>query len=170
MSPKILWTSFESPIGIVFVASTERGLCKVVLPGEGEKRFFRWIERTFPQSALVESSREGKAVVSQLLEYFKNKREKFDVALDFHGSDYNVRVWKELVKIPYGTTISYKQLAKRVGTPTAYQTVGHANGMNPIPIIVPCHRVIGSDGSMTGYGGGIKTKEYLLKLEGALML
>ncbi len=170
MSPKILWTSFASPLGNIFIASTEKGLCKVVLPGEGEKKFFRWLDKMFPQSALVESAKENKDVAAQFGEYFQNKREKFSVPLDFFGSDYNIGVWKELLKIPYGTTISYKQLAKRVGTPLAYQTVGHANGLNPIPIIVPCHRVIGSDGSLTGYGGGIKAKEFLLKLEGALMV
>jgi methylated-DNA-[protein]-cysteine S-methyltransferase len=90
--------------------------------------------------------------------------------VDLLGTPFQTRVWRELLRIPYGTTITYKQLARRVGTSRGFQAVGRANAGNPVPIIVPCHRVIGTDGSLVGYASGIKTKEFLLKLEGALMI
>jgi O-6-methylguanine DNA methyltransferase len=86
------------------------------------------------------------------------------------GTPFQIRVWKELSKIPYGTTITYKHLAKRVGAPKASQAVGRANGANPLPIIIPCHRILGSNGALVGYSCGIKTKEFLLRLEGAIIL
>jgi O-6-methylguanine DNA methyltransferase len=109
-------------------------------------------------------------VIEQLTRYFNGKLAKFTLAVDMKGTPFQVRVWKDLVKIPYGTTISYKQLAKRLGTSRGFQAVGRANAANPVPIIVPCHRVLGADGSLVGYSSGIKTKEFLLKLEGALMI
>jgi len=105
-------------------------------------------------------------VFSQLKEYFNRKRKDFDVPMEIIGTDFQKRAWIELTKIPYGETISYKEQAKRMGNLQLIRAVGRANGTNPIPIIIPCHRVIGSDGSLTGYGGGIKVKEKLLELEG----
>jgi methylated-DNA-[protein]-cysteine S-methyltransferase len=107
--------------------------------------------------------------VAQLREYFAGEREAFDVPLKMDGSEFQIRVWNELCEIPYGTTISYGELARRIGQPSAARGVGMANGSNPIAVIVPCHRVIGADGSLTGYGGGLKNKRTLLDLErGAL--
>ncbi|MBI3193481.1 MAG: methylated-DNA--[protein]-cysteine S-methyltransferase, partial [Ignavibacteriae bacterium] len=93
-----------------------------------------------------------------------------NLQLDMLGTPFQIRVWKELVKIEYGATITYKQLARRVKAPQAFQAVGRANASNPLPIIIPCHRILGSDGSLVGYASGIKTKEFLLRLEGAIML
>jgi O-6-methylguanine DNA methyltransferase len=90
--------------------------------------------------------------------------------LDPIGTDFQRQVWRELRKIRYGTTISYKELSKRVGKPGAYQSVGRANGANPLPIVIPCHRVVGNDSRLVGYAAGIKTKEFLLRLEGALLV
>lgn len=105
-------------------------------------------------------------VVLQLREYFAGKRETFDVELAMKGTPFQLAVWNELTKIPYGHTISYAELAVRIGKPSAVRAVGAANGANPIPVIVPCHRVIGANGSLTGYGGGIERKQWLLALEG----
>jgi methylated-DNA-[protein]-cysteine S-methyltransferase len=105
-------------------------------------------------------------VVRQLDEYFAQKRREFDLPLALHGTPFQQTVWAELQSIPYGVTISYRELAERIGKPAAIRAVGGANATNPIPIIVPCHRVIGADGSLTGYGGGIQIKEQLLRLEG----
>ena len=106
---------------------------------------------------------------AELKEYFAGQRHEFEVPLAFAGTPFQQLVWAELRKIPYGTTISYGELADRLGNPTASRAVGLANGKNPIGIIVPCHRVVGSDGSLTGYGGGLECKRYLLDFEqGAL--
>jgi methylated-DNA-[protein]-cysteine S-methyltransferase len=105
-------------------------------------------------------------VVRQLQEYFAGKRRKFDLPLRMQGTAFQKRVWRELTEIPYGETWSYGQLAKRIGNPSASRAVGLANGRNPIAVIVPCHRVIGADGSLTGFGGGLPRKRWLLTHEG----
>jgi methylated-DNA-[protein]-cysteine S-methyltransferase len=105
-------------------------------------------------------------VITQLREYFEGKRRTFDLELAMRGTEFQLAVWSELQRIPYGDTISYSELARRIGKPSAIRAVGAANGANPIPVIVPCHRVIGSNGTLTGYGGGIERKQWLLALEG----
>ncbi len=107
-------------------------------------------------------------VFNQLKEYFAGNRKKFNVPLDIEGTDFQKKVWNELQKIPYGKTISYKSLSEKLGDVKAIRAVGKANGLNPIAIIIPCHRVIGADGSLVGYAGGLAIKEKLLHLEGAL--
>ncbi len=109
------------------------------------------------------------AATRQLREYFAGERREFELPLDPRGSEFQKRVWSALRNIPYGTTISYGELAHRVGQPTAARAVGAANGRNPIPIVIPCHRVIGKDGSLTGFGGGLPLKERLLELESPLL-
>jgi methylated-DNA-[protein]-cysteine S-methyltransferase len=103
--------------------------------------------------------------IDQLDAYFKGELTKFDIELNIQGTDFQKKVWQELVKIPYGETLSYGELAKRIGNPKASRAVGMANGKNPISIIVPCHRVIGKNGSLTGFGGGLDAKKTLLDLE-----
>jgi methylated-DNA-[protein]-cysteine S-methyltransferase len=105
------------------------------------------------------------AAARQLEEYFAGDRTEFDLDLALAGTPFQQRVWKELQAIGYGETISYGQLAERIGQPTAFRAVGLANGKNPVGIIVPCHRVVGADGSLTGYGGGLERKQFLLALE-----
>ena len=102
----------------------------------------------------------------QLGEYFRRERTAFDLPLLFVGTEFQKRVWEELLRIPYGTTLSYGEMARNLGIPRAVRAVANANGANPISIIAPCHRVIGSNGTLTGYGGGLETKRYLLELEG----
>jgi len=104
-------------------------------------------------------------VIRQLQAYFGGELKEFDLPLALEGTDFQLRVWKALRTIPYGETFSYAQLAQCIGNPKSVRAVGLANGSNPIPIIVPCHRVIGSDGSLTGFGGGLSTKKKLLELE-----
>ena len=111
-----------------------------------------------------------KETTRQLRAYFDGRLRTFDVPLDMQGTAFQKRVWSELEKIPYGETRSYLQVAIASGTPNAVRAVGAANGANPIPIIVPCHRVIGSSGKLTGYGGGLPLKKRLLELEGALAM
>jgi len=163
-------TSFESKVGLIYVASTDDGVCKVSVPRQSKREFFGWLHDHFDDSEVVEKRSRNKEVIDQLTRYFNGRLARFSVSTDLIGTPFQVRVWKELSKIPYGTTISYKQLAKRLGTSKGYQAIGRANASNPIPIIIPCHRVIGTDGSLVGYASGVKTKEFLLKLEGALMI
>lgn len=101
---------------------------------------------------------------SQLEEYFEGKRKDFDLPLDLHGTPFQLRVWSALREIPYGKTVNYGEIARGLGS--SARAVGNANGKNPVPIIIPCHRVIGADGSLTGFGGGLEKKRYLLQLEG----
>lgn len=106
--------------------------------------------------------------VTQLDEYFRGERDGFDLPLAPRGTPFQHRVWSELERIPFGTTLSYGELARRVGDPKASRAVGAANGRNPIAIVIPCHRVIGADGSLTGYAGGVERKEALLRREGGV--
>ena len=106
-------------------------------------------------------------VYFQMQEYFNRERKEFKLPLELEGTDFQKRVWNELLNIPFGQTISYKTLAKRLGDEKLIRAVGTANGSNPLPIVIPCHRVIGADGSMVGYSAGIKIKEKLLILEGS---
>lgn len=109
-------------------------------------------------------------VFTQLREYFNRQRKGFDLPLEIIGTDFQKKVWNALTKIPYGETISYGELANRMGDKNLMRAVAAANGANPIPIIIPCHRVIGADGSLTGYGGGLDVKQKLLELEGSWTL
>lgn len=163
-------TSFDSKIGLIYVASTEKGVCKVSVPRQSKRDFFGWLHDNFDNNDVVDNKSRNKDVIEQLTRYFNGKLAKFSVPVDLRGTPFQVRVWKELPKISYGTTISYRQLAKRLGTSKGFQAIGRANAANPVPIIVPCHRVLGADGSLVGYSAGIKTKEFLLRLEGALMI
>ncbi|MDZ7659300.1 methylated-DNA--[protein]-cysteine S-methyltransferase [Fodinibius sp.] len=108
--------------------------------------------------------------IDQLNEYFEGKRKTFDIPLVLKGTNFQQKVWKQLQQIPYGQTITYSELASRLGDTQKARAVAGANGLNPIPIIIPCHRVIGADNKLTGYSGGIERKQFLLQLEGALLL
>ncbi|MDX1585237.1 MAG: methylated-DNA--[protein]-cysteine S-methyltransferase [Balneolaceae bacterium] len=108
--------------------------------------------------------------IRQLNAYFEGKREEFDLPLSPEGTDFQLRVWKKLQEIPYGSTTTYSQLSQKMGNPKAIRAIGRANGQNPIPIIIPCHRVIGANNDLVGYAGGIETKRWLLQHEGAVLL
>lgn len=121
-----------------------------------------------PSKNVPASAQDGIDVVSaQLIEYFEKKRRTFDVRLDPRGAPFEVRVWKRLLEIPYGSTTTYGAIATEFAMENGARAVGRANGRNPIPIIIPCHRVIGADGALVGFGGGLPLKETLLQLEGA---
>jgi methylated-DNA-[protein]-cysteine S-methyltransferase len=154
---RICYSWFESPVGNLLLAGSADGL-KLVSFGAGIHTRKVDPEWRLDNSAFVE-------VVHQLQSYFAGKRKNFDLALVLEGTDFQKRVWNALRKIPYGETISYKELAEMIGSPKAVRAVGAANGANPIPIIIPCHRVIGNDGSLTGFGGGLPLKKKLLELE-----
>ena len=154
-------TFVDSPVGPLFVAADDAGL-----------RAIEFRENRHPVKDKGDWSEGDNAVLRdarrQLGEYFAGTRRTFELPLSPVGTEFQLGVWTTLATIPYGETISYAQLAARVGKPTAMRAVGAANGRNPLPIVLPCHRVIGADGSLTGFGGGLPTKQFLLKLEGAL--
>jgi methylated-DNA-[protein]-cysteine S-methyltransferase len=153
------YTYLESPIGTLLIAGDEQAVTQINFPKNGKPQQ--------PEPGWNESSRGPVAeAVRQLKEYFAGKRTDFDLPLAPDGTQFQRSVWERLQEIPYGETISYGELAKRVGNPKASRAVGAANGCNPIPIVIPCHRVIGSNGKLTGFGGGLPTKEALLALEG----
>ncbi len=151
----------ESPIGRLMLTSDGTALTGLYM-GTHQQTAELWPTigcRTPPSGPLPVAAR-------QLKEYFAGKRREFELPLRMQGTDFQQRVWRELTEIPIGETWSYGQLAKRIGNPNASRAVGLANGRNPIAIIVPCHRVIGADGSLTGFGGGIERKQWLLTHEG----
>ena len=155
----------DSPVGPLRIAASERGLRAVYLSKQ------RHMPDTAPPHWLPASSADAMQIRvldgarRQLDDYFAGRLTAFDVALDAEGTDFQRTVWRGLGAIGYGETISYGELARRIGQPRAVRAIGLANGRNPISIIVPCHRVIGADGSMTGYGGGVERKVFLLAHE-----
>jgi len=153
----IYYTSYESPVGPLLLAGDADALRLVSF--ESSKH------AAPPQADWKQDKAPFAEVIRQLQAYFRGELRKFDVPLALEGTEFQLNVWNALRGIPYGETISYLQLAERIGKPKAVRAVGLANGSNPIPIIVPCHRVIGSDGSLTGFGGGLSTKKMLLELE-----
>ena len=156
---------FDSPIGPLLLAATPAGLRALYMsrqrhvPDAPEANWKAVGPEDTAQHAILDR------VVGQLTEYFAGARDAFDLPLDLEGTAFQKRVWAGLCTIGFGETISYGELARRIGNPKAVRAVGLANGRNPVSIVVPCHRVIGADGSMTGYGGGIERKRFLLSLE-----
>jgi O-6-methylguanine DNA methyltransferase len=158
---RLYWGRAASPWGSLRLLSTEHGLCLVVLPGTAGVE--RWVGRHLADSEPVEGGPLLDEAIRQLQQYFAGVRRSFD--LDLRGTDFQQRVWRALLGIPYGQRRSYRQIAVEIGHPQAIRAVGTANGANPLPIIVPCHRVVRSDGSLGGYGGGLAMKQALLRLE-----
>ena len=146
--------SYETVLGVVTFVEEGGALLAVTT-----HRSYEGVEQ---ETALI------KEAYQQLSEYLKGERKEFDLPLNPKGTDFQKRVWRALCDIPYGETRSYKQIAKAVGNSKAFRAVGMANNLNPITIVVPCHRVIGADGKLVGYGGGLEMKEFLLRLEKSL--
>ena len=156
----MLCRRIDSPVGPLMLAADEHGL-----------RHIEFRENRHPADHGGWHGGDSdllRAAEAQLGEYFAGTRTTFDLPLAPRGTDFQVSVWRELARIPFGTTISYAQLAVRMGNANAMRAVGAANGRNPLPIVLPCHRVIGADGALVGFGGGLPVKEFLLRLEGAL--
>ena len=147
----------ETPIGKLLLAGTEDALELIAFPQGSMKRE--------PEPDWTYSEKPFSEACQQLDEYFRGERTEFDLSLRPHGTDFQLAVLDELLRIPYGTTTSYGDIANRLERPGASRAVGAANGRNPLPIVIPCHRVVGSNGALTGFGGGIDTKKTLLRLE-----
>lgn len=155
------YATFDSPVGPLVVTSDGDAVTGLSLPENGTAA------PTAPDWVRDESLPVLQAAAAQLAEYFAGSRKEFSLPLAPKGTDFQRRAWEQLQRIPYGATISYGEQARRLGNPSAMRAVGQANGRNPIAIIIPCHRVIGANGTLTGFGGGLCMKETLLRLEGS---
>lgn len=153
------YTTHESPLGPLLLAATEHGMSGIYFEQHKHFKGYDGWRRADEHPLLRQTA-------TQLDEYFAGRRAAFDVPLDVQGTEFQHAVWDELMRIPFGQTISYAQHAERIGKPTALRAVGAAIGRNPVSIIVPCHRVIGTSGLVTGYAGGTERKRKLLALEG----
>ena len=154
------FTKYDSPVGSLEIRFSNKGIRRILLPGREHNE-----DETLVPDATNKIVIE---TIKELSEYFSGRRQRFDLPLDLNGTEFQMVVWQSLVAIEYGSTCTYGALAKKIDRPKAARAVGAANADNPIPIIVPCHRVIGADGNLTGYGGGselLHIKEYLLNLE-----
>jgi O-6-methylguanine DNA methyltransferase len=166
-------TNMDSPIGPLFLAASAKGLVALEFdvrsPGQQSIRPNPRDLRSEKKVSTFElSPRRMQPYLAELDEYFRGQRREFNFPLDLRGTDFQVACWNALLAIPYGETRSYADIACAVGKPNAFRAVGMANNRNPIAIVVPCHRVIASDGTLCGYGGGLDIKRKLLELEGAL--
>jgi methylated-DNA-[protein]-cysteine S-methyltransferase len=157
---------YHFPCGEMILGSFDGKLCLCDWP-DGRRRASTdmRLQRILKAEFVEGSSDVIETAQQQLNEYFLNQRQEFDIPLLFVGTDFQKKVWNELRNIPYGKTVSYGELARRIGMPKAVRAVANANAVNAISIIAPCHRVIGTDGSLTGYGGGLNRKKFLLELE-----
>jgi O-6-methylguanine DNA methyltransferase len=150
-----------SPVGPLFLAASEKGLVRLEFEGR--------MQEFHPAAIRLQESKEVLApYLRELEEYFSGQRRVFSFPLDLRGTEFQLKCWRALLDIPYGETRTYRDIARAIGHPRAFRAVGMSNNRNPVAIVVPCHRVIASDGSLCGYGGGLDIKRKLLELEGAL--
>lgn len=157
--------AFDSSIGPLRIASTERGLAFVELPRASGAGLAGWLQRLGLQREAHTGFAPNREAIQQLTEYLAGKREAFDLPLDLRGTDFQLAIWNELQRIPYGETRTYGDLARAVGRPLAVRAAGAANGANPVPIVVPCHRCVAAGARLGGYAGGRELKARLLALE-----
>ncbi len=198
MNSGIVYTQMDSPVGAMWIASSSAGICTIGIGAGQPERFLAWLSRyigaelavawdsvvghrpvgadapagrpTPPHGGPRRHTEALDNALTQLREYFSGSRRAFDLPLDVHGTAFQRTVWDKIARIPYGATTTYGKIAQGIGKPKSARAVGAANGANPLPIIIPCHRVIGANGSLTGYGGGLEMKAALLRLEGVCLL
>lgn len=165
----LFWNILETSWGNILIVASHRGLVRVTLPGDSIAKVLNDLSKdrdvilTNKNTTLIQLAKK------QILEYLEGKRETFRLDLDPKGTEFQKKVWNSLQKIPFGKTCSYQDIAKSVDSPLAVRAVGMANNKNPLPIIVPCHRVIGKNGQLVGFGGGLPLKEKLLNLESTVL-
>ncbi len=161
MPRTIYYTRMLAPVGCLLIGASEKGVCRLQLNGE--------LPEYAKDEVWVESYEPLRSCHEQLQAYFRGELRDFTCDLDVRGTPFQMRCWEALRRIPYGSTCSYAQIAQAVGRPQAFRAVGQANHQNPVAIIIPCHRVIGANGTLTGYGGGLAMKQALLRLEGVAL-
>ncbi|KAA9014049.1 methylated-DNA--[protein]-cysteine S-methyltransferase [Niallia endozanthoxylica] len=167
---KIYWSLINHREWKMYLAATEKGLCFVGSQNKPFDEVTNWAEKVFPGSILEECGEKLQAYAVQITEYLEGKRKSFSIPFDYNGTEFQVAVWKALCNIPYGETKTYSDIAQHIQKPAAVRAVGAAIGKNPVLITVPCHRVVGKDGSLTGFRGGLDMKKQLLELERSCQL
>ncbi|MEC8838590.1 MAG: methylated-DNA--[protein]-cysteine S-methyltransferase [Candidatus Neomarinimicrobiota bacterium] len=160
------YSIISSPIGKLCIVKSNKGVRRILFANN--YTFETYLQNNFPHEKIVQNNFELKRISNQIHEYFDLSRKEFSLDIDIQLSSFYRTALTKVVEIPYGETSSYKSIAIKTGNPNASRAVGNANANNPLPIIIPCHRVIANDGSIGGYGGGLQTKRFLLELEGAL--
>ena len=155
----------DTPFGPFWAVFTSHGLARLVFPNEPRSLCDEWVARWAPRAVVVREDDRLGALSEQISAYLEGRLRRFSMPLHLKGTPFQVRVWNALINIGYGSVSTYKEVAEAIGVPRATRAVGSAIGANPVPIIVPCHRVIGSDGSLTGFGAGLDMKRRLLELE-----
>jgi epoxyqueuosine reductase len=159
----------RTPIGSFGAVFTPRGLACLAFPADSQAGIETWVRARAPKARVIYDQSTLADLATQLTAYFEGALQRFSLPLDLRGTPFQLDVWQALREIPYGEVRSYGDIARAIGRPRAVRAVGMANHDNPVPIIVPCHRVIGSNRTLTGYGGGLDLKERLLQLEGVLL-
>jgi O-6-methylguanine DNA methyltransferase len=162
MSNHLYLHEIPSPIGTLTAGVTNKGLALLSFSTNSDLTVPKGLERV---TIVYESRPEHQELKNQLTAYFEGKLQRFDLPLDLHGTEFQQKVWQALLEVPYGSTRSYKEQATFLGDVKALRAVATANGANPVAIVVPCHRIVGSDQSLTGYAGGLERKQFLLELE-----
>ena len=165
MNQALYYTRIDSPVDPVWIAATPAGICAVGLGSGQPAGFFSWLSCHVDSEPRRDDLGALSAAADQLGQYFSGTRTEFDQPLDIRGTTFRKSVWAEVALISYGTTRAYGAVARRIGRPGAARAVGGAVGANPLPLLIPCHRVIGAGGNLTGYGGGMEIKVALLRLE-----
>lgn len=166
---QLYYDEMESPLGPLTLFASAYGLCSLQFGSSEEAIVKMKRNRHFVKCEFEYRPEIVHEAIQQLKQYFNGTRTSFQLPLDLRGTPFQLKVWEELQQIPYGRTVSYKKIAELIGRPKAVRAIGGANNQNPLPIIVPCHRVVGSNGALVGYGGGLDKKEYLLNLESKLL-
>jgi methylated-DNA-[protein]-cysteine S-methyltransferase len=162
----VYWTLFVYEQWQMYIAATSNGLCYVGSQSKSLEELTNWVQNRLPNSVLVQDDVTLQPYTVELAEYFRGERKTFTMPVDLYGTPFQMSVWNALREIPYGQTKSYSQIAEHIQKPASVRAVGAAIGANPVLIMVPCHRVIGKNGTLTGYRGGLEMKKQLLQLEG----
>lgn len=164
-SERIYWSILKDKEWSMYTAATKDGLCYIGTPNAEFGEFEKWAKKRLPKYTLIEDASKLTLYVSELIEYLNGDCTEFTLKMDLHGTPFQQSVWKALQEIPYGQTVSYTDIANRIGKPKSVRAVGTAIGANPVLMSVPCHRVIAKSGALTGFRAGLNMKEQLLKLE-----
>lgn len=163
--PVIYWSIIEHGQWKLYIAKTEKGLCYIGSPGKSFEEFTAYLQKRFPSASLEKNNRLLEGHKQELTAYLNGLQQTFSLPVDVQGTPFQQQIWQALKEIPYGQTFSYSNIAEHIGRPSAVRAVATAIGANPLLITVPCHRVIGKNGTMTGYRGGLAFKQFLLDLE-----
>ncbi|GGM27736.1 methylated-DNA--[protein]-cysteine S-methyltransferase [Paraliobacillus quinghaiensis] len=164
-SKTIYWSSFTLGNWRFYIGATSKGLCYISSPNDSWETFRNWAFHKFVNPRLIEEEEQLKFYLTELVAYFQGEKKHFSMPVDLQGTAFQQEVWKTLSQIPFGETRNYTKIAEAIGKPAAVRAVANAIGANPVLITIPCHRVIGKNGKLTGYRGGLEMKEHLLRLE-----